>query len=191
MLYISSDAKRIHRRQEQGSGLHYLVERLTKSDLNFIVAAEKYLQPSKNVKWSRYRPGVAQRVGTGIALFFHERGTRRGWVVSSTPRPHFTPRKDPVPILQEAGWTPGSVWMGGKSRTHRDSIPDRPANSQSLYRLSYPAHIYSFLVCIKPRIPVSGLHSLYIYLSLSLSVTHTHTHNMAINLCLLDRASLW
>ena len=23
---------------------------------------------------------------------------------------------------------------------HRDSIPDRPARSQSLYRLSYPAH---------------------------------------------------
>jgi len=25
---------------------------------------------SKNVKWSRYRPGVAQRVGRGIALLF-------------------------------------------------------------------------------------------------------------------------
>ena len=30
------------------------------------------------VKFSRYRPGVAQRVGTGIALLFHDRGTRRG-----------------------------------------------------------------------------------------------------------------
>ena len=30
-----------------------------------------------------------------------------GWMVSSTPRPHFTPGKDPVPILQEAGWAPG------------------------------------------------------------------------------------
>ena len=29
------------------------------------------------VKCSRYRPGVAQRVGTGIALLFHDRGTRR------------------------------------------------------------------------------------------------------------------
>ena len=26
-----------------------------------------------------------------------------------------------------------------KSRPHRDSIPDRPARNQSLYRLSYPA----------------------------------------------------
>ena len=63
-------------------------------------------------------------------------------MVSSTPRPHFILVKDPVPILQEAGWTPGPVWTGGKSRPHRDSIPDRPVRSQSLYRLSYPAHVY-------------------------------------------------
>ena len=83
----------------------------------------------EEAKWSRYRPGAAQRVGRGIALLFHNRGTRRGWVVSSTPRPHFTPGKDPVPILQEAGWTPEPVWTGGKSRPYRDSIPDRPARS--------------------------------------------------------------
>ena len=34
---------------------------------------------------------------------------------------------------------------GGKSRRHRDLIPDRPAPSQSLYRLSYPAHIYIYM----------------------------------------------
>ena len=56
-------------------------------------------------------------------------------------RPHFTPGIDPVPILQEAGWDPGPVWTGGKSRPHRDLIPDCPAHSQSLCRLSYPAHI--------------------------------------------------
>jgi len=36
----------------------------------------------KKVKWFRYRPGVAQRVGRGIALLFHDCGTRRGWVAS-------------------------------------------------------------------------------------------------------------
>ena len=61
-------------------------------------------------------------------------------MVSSTPRPHFIPGKDMVPILQEAGWVPGRVSTGGKSRPHRNSIPDRPARSHSLYRLSYPAH---------------------------------------------------
>ena len=83
----------------------------------------------KKLKWSRYRPGVAQRVGRGIALLFHGRGNRRWWVVSSTPRPQFTPRRDQVPILQEAGWAPGLVWNGGKSRPHRDSIPDLPSRS--------------------------------------------------------------
>ena len=94
----------------------------------------------KKINWSRYRPGVAQKVGRGIALLSHDRGTRRGWVVSSMPRPHFTPGIDPVPILQETGWAPGPVWTGGKSRPHRDSIPDRPDRSHSLYRQRYPAH---------------------------------------------------
>jgi hypothetical protein len=31
----------------------------------------------KNANWSRYRPGVAQRVGRGIALLFHDLDTRR------------------------------------------------------------------------------------------------------------------
>jgi hypothetical protein len=49
----------------------------------------------------------------------------------SAARPGRTlpPGKDPVPIVQEAGWAPGPVWTGGKSRPHRDSIPDRPARS--------------------------------------------------------------
>ena len=72
-----------------------------------------------------------------------------GWVVSSTPRPHFTLGKDPVPILQEDGWAPGPVWTDGKSRPHRDSIPDRPARSQSLCRLSYPAHLLAILKKLK------------------------------------------
>jgi len=32
----------------------------------------------KKVKRSRYRPGVVQRLGRDIALFFHDCGTRRG-----------------------------------------------------------------------------------------------------------------
>ena len=53
-----------------------------------------------------------------------------------------TPGKDPVSILQEAGWAPGPFWTAGKFRPHRDSIPDRPARSRSLYRLSYRSHVY-------------------------------------------------
>jgi hypothetical protein len=40
------------------------------------------------------------------------------------PRPLSTPRKDPVPIVQEAGWAPGLVWTGSENLApHRDSIP--------------------------------------------------------------------
>ena len=85
-----------------------------------LINGKIFINKLKKVKWSRYRPGVAQKVGRGIALLFHDRGTRRGWVVSSTPRPHSTPVKDPVPIVQETEWAPGPVWTGGKSRPHRD-----------------------------------------------------------------------
>jgi hypothetical protein len=67
----------------------------------------------------------------------------RGWVgaVSVTPQPFSTPGKDPVPIVQEAVWAPGPVWTGAENLTLIGiRSPDHPALSQSLYRLSYPAH---------------------------------------------------
>jgi hypothetical protein len=71
---------------------------------------------------------VAQRVGRGIALLFHDHDNRRGGVVSSTPRPYFTPRKDPVPTVQEAGWAPGPVWTGAENLASTGiRSPDRPA----------------------------------------------------------------
>jgi len=42
-----------------------------------------------------------------------------GW---STSRPGcFTPRKDPVPVEQEAGWAPGPVWTGAERVIRVDS----------------------------------------------------------------------
>jgi hypothetical protein len=68
-------------------------------------------------------------------------GTRRGWEVSVTPRPLFTPGKDPVPTVLETGWASGPVWTGEENLAATGiRSPDRPARSQSLYRLSYPAH---------------------------------------------------
>ena len=58
----------------------------------------------------------------------------------STPRPgRFISGKDPVPIVQEAGWAPGPVWTGAKNLAPTGiRSPDRSARSESLYRLSYP-----------------------------------------------------
>jgi len=69
-------------------------------------------------------------------------GTRRGWGVSVTPLPLFTPRKDPVPIVQEAVWAPGPGWTGAKNLAKPGiRSPDRPALSQSLYRPRYLARV--------------------------------------------------
>ena len=70
-------------------------------------------------------------------------------MVSSTPRPHSTTGKDPVPILHEAGWAPGLVWTGGKSRSHRDSIPDRPARSSVAIATELPGPLIRIDKAIK------------------------------------------
>jgi hypothetical protein len=68
-------------------------------------------------------------------------GTRRGWEVSITSRPHLTPGKDTVPIVQEAGWASGPVWTSAEILVPTGiRSPDRPVHRQSLYRLRYPAH---------------------------------------------------
>jgi hypothetical protein len=54
-------------------------------------------------------------------------------------RAALTPGKDPVPKVQEAGWAPGPVWTGAENLALTGiRSPDRPALSESLYRLSYP-----------------------------------------------------
>jgi len=65
---------------------------------------------------------VTQRVGRGVALLFLDHGTRGGeWSAARSGRT-LPPGKDPVPIVQEAGWVPEPVWTGGKSRPHRDFL---------------------------------------------------------------------
>ena len=54
-----------------------------------------------------------------------------GW---STPRPgRFTPRKDPVPIVQEAGWAPGTVWTGAENLTPPEFDPQTVQSVASRY----------------------------------------------------------
>ena len=98
-------------------------------------------------------------------------------MVSSMPQLHFTPRKDPVLIVQEAGWAPGLVWMGGKSRPHQDPILDHPAHSQSLYQLSYPG---------PPQYSYSVLkYSMFFWKSLQIKKLETKTTQCAktVTLC--------
>jgi hypothetical protein len=83
------------------------------------------------------------RGSRGITLPSYDHGTRREWGVSITPRPLFTPQKDPVPIVQETGWAPGPVWTGAENLTTTGIRSlGRPARSHSLYRIRYAPHTY-------------------------------------------------
>jgi hypothetical protein len=81
------------------------------------------------------RPWRAQRGSRGIALLILD----LGW---SAPRPgRFTPGKD---LVQEAGWAPGLVWTCANNLAPTGiKSSDRPLCNQSLYRLSYPAHMWN------------------------------------------------
>jgi len=92
-------------------------------------------------KWSRYSLGVAQKVGRGVGLLFHDRGTRREWVGSAAlPGLTLPPGKTRYSFYRRLGGAQGRsgraenlVPTGIRSRTVQPV-------AQSLYRLSYPAH---------------------------------------------------
>ena len=83
---------------------------------------------------------TVRRGSRGIALPFHDHGTRRCWAVGVTPLPLY-PEKDPVPIVKEAGWSPGPVRIGTENLAPTGiRSPDRPARRQSVFLLSYRDH---------------------------------------------------
>ena len=101
--------------------------------------ASSYPHSLKKVKCTlvqALRLCTARRGSRGIALTFHDHGTRRGWGVRAKPWPLFTTGKDPVLIVQELGWAPGLVCTGAENLAPTGiRSPDRPAHSQFLYRL--------------------------------------------------------
>jgi hypothetical protein len=101
----------------------------------------------------------------GIALPFRDHGTRRGRGVSVTPRPLFTPpAKDPLPIIQEAWWAPGSVWTGAENLAPTGiRFPDSPARSQSLYQLRYLGPHNVIYQCWYPKMHTKKLQSCIIF----------------------------
>jgi hypothetical protein len=73
-------------------------------------------------------------------------------VVNATFRSLYLQERDPVHIVQEAEWTPGSVWAGAENLAPPPTgirSPDLPARSESLYRLSYPGTLEGLNTTIK------------------------------------------
>jgi len=78
----------------------------------------------KKIKFSRYRPGVAQRVGRDIALLLHDRGTRRGKWSAARPGRTLPPGKTRHPFYRRlsgpqgrSGRAESLVPTGIRSRT--------------------------------------------------------------------------
>jgi hypothetical protein len=92
------------------------------------------------VKYPVTGPVVAQ-MGVEVQLYSSKTSALEGMSGKQHAPAALYPGKEPVPILQEVGWAPGPVWMSEKTAPSSGIwSPDRPARSQWLYWLSYPAH---------------------------------------------------
>jgi hypothetical protein len=108
--------------------LHDPWHRVWSSQLRNVYKSEVKVTPVQALRLCTGR--TAHTGSRGIALPFLDHDTRRGWGISVTPRPLFTPGKDPLPFVQEAGWAPGPVWTGAENLAWTGiRSPDRPAHS--------------------------------------------------------------
>jgi hypothetical protein len=75
------------------------------------LSVEEYvlLEVKVKVKLTRYMPSRhrGENGGRNIALSILDTGDRMEWVDSATPRPLYPRERDPVPTVQEAGWSSG------------------------------------------------------------------------------------
>jgi hypothetical protein len=114
-----------------------------------------------------------------------------GW---SAPRPaDLPPGKTRYPLYRRLGVAPGPVWTCTKNLAPTGIIsPDRPVRSQSLYRLSYPAHMElygrgqilntsSVLVC-------SDFVGAFEYSRIASPIS---CHSVCLSVCIHQRGSHW
>jgi hypothetical protein len=102
------------------------------------------------IKFTSEQAVKARRKNRIQVYCFFNLGPRWGWMINVTSRPLYPQERDPVSIVQEAGWTPEPVWTGAENLTTTGiRSPDRPALSELLYRLSYPgAPCIRVCVCV-------------------------------------------
>ena len=90
----------------------------------------------------------------GIALPFHDLRTEMGAGGQHHSPGRFTRWNEPVPIVQEAGWTPRPVCTGAEMLASNTGIrsPERPARSESLYRQIYPGSNMKIVIKIEIKL---------------------------------------
>jgi len=101
----------------------------------------------------------AQRGGGGIAPTHPQPGCREKWVVSPTLQSSYPPGNTCYPLYRRMG----GPWGGGRSA-------ERPARSESLYRLRTPGHLravvaltaWFYLFCLSSRLSL-WMRSMYAF----------------------------
>ena len=83
-------------------------------------------------QWSRYRPGVAQKVGRGITLLFLYRGTRRGEWSATRPGRNLPPAQTQYPLYRRLNGPQGRSWRAENLFLTWIPSPDRPGRRESL-----------------------------------------------------------
>jgi hypothetical protein len=117
------------------------------------------------------RPGH-ERSRRGVEVLLYSTfnlGAMWRQVVKVTPTPLYTLERDPLPIVQGAGWTPWPVWTSKDNLTPTGILsPDSQAHSESLHQLHYPSsqhirdtvhkppHFYSFTMTDNKSVPQIG-----------------------------------
>jgi hypothetical protein len=93
------------------------------------VKSKTYISPSNKPR--------GPKVGAEVQLHsFSNLGATWGPVINATPRRFYPRDRDPLPMLQEAAWAPGSVWMGvenlASNGIRSPDCPVRSGNKQGL-----------------------------------------------------------
>jgi hypothetical protein len=79
---------------------------------------------------------TVQRMSRVIALPIHRLASKRMCLVNATLWPLYPLERDPERLVQGAGWGWMPIWTGTENPVDRGfRSPDRPARSESLYRL--------------------------------------------------------
>jgi hypothetical protein len=103
---------------------------------------------------------MAHWASRGIALLFRDHGTRRGCGGQRHTPAALYPRERPGTRCT-GGWVePGAVWTDAENLAPTGiRSPDRPARSQSIYRLCYPTPMFIYVLVIHTYICITHCYS--------------------------------
>jgi hypothetical protein len=124
--------------------VNYYVYKVTSSQLAIYgIVRRQHAGMSNHKKWkysSAWNRPRRPKVSKGIALLYNLGARWSGWL---TPRPgRFTPGRDSVPGVQEAGWATGPVWTVAENLAPTGiRSPDRPARSNPYTDWATPGHL--------------------------------------------------